>query len=62
MNLEEIKLRQTRLALMDTLERLEKGISYINILKNNVRDYETEYKEDFLNMLDDIENILNGDE
>lgn len=40
-------------------QKIDKVNSYINILKNNLKDYKTKYKEDFLNMLDDIKNILN---
>lgn len=44
---------------IDELEqRIDRAISYIYILKNNVKDFKTEYKEDMLNMLDDIGNIL----
>ena len=38
--------------------KIDKAISYIYVLKNNVKDFKTEYKEDMLNMLDDIGNIL----
>ena len=42
--------------------KIDKAISYIYVLKNNVKDFKTEYKEDMLNMLDDIGNILGDKE
>ena len=33
-------------------------ISYINVLKNNIIDFKTKYKKDFLNILEDIKNNL----
>lgn len=50
-------------AIIDELEeKIDKAISYIYVLKNNVKDFKTEYKEDMLNMLDDIGNILGDKE
>jgi hypothetical protein len=43
-------------------QKIDKVTSYINILKNNLKDYKTRYKKDFLNMLDDIKEILGDKE
>ena len=42
--------------------KINQAMSFVTILKNNIKDYDTKYKEDFLNMLDDIGNILGDKE
>lgn len=46
--------------ILEMQNKIDRAISYIYILKNNVKDFKTEYKEDMLNMLDEIGNILGG--
>ena len=62
LELEALKKENQQLEqdLYIALNTIDKAISYIYVLKNNVKDFKTEYKEDMLNMLDDIGNILGG--
>ena len=55
-------MTKNELKIKELQQRIDKAISYIYVLKNNIKDFKTEYKEDMLNMLDDIGNILGDKE